>query len=195
MQADRKRRRSLPSGVRPYRPLFALAVDKALLSQAGMAIYRSVKARRVDRVGESVERERNRSGSRVGAGRLLHPVRAFPLDLVHEVKVPLVEVVNADVAVFSAACVALAGGVGGDGVERAEVATDTADLVLENLVVESGLELALAGGGRGDVHGGLATTEDDEILLGRDGGAVEGRVGGVGLHDREVASIDELFIM
>lgn len=142
MQADRKRRRSLPSGVRPYRPLFALAVDKALLSQAGMAIYRSVKARRVDRVGESVERERNRSGSRVGAGRLLHPVRAFPLDLVHEVKVPLVEVVNADVAVFSAACVALAGGVGGDGVERAEVATDTADLVLENLVVESGLELA-----------------------------------------------------
>jgi hypothetical protein len=39
-------------------------------------------------------------------------------------------------------------------------------------VVEAGLELALSRGGSGDVHGGLATTEDDEVLLGGDGGAV-----------------------
>ncbi|KND88935.1 hypothetical protein TOPH_06453 [Tolypocladium ophioglossoides CBS 100239] len=114
---------------------------------------------------------------------LLHPVRAFPLDLVHKVVVTLVEVVNADVAVFSAACVALAGGVGGDGVEGTEVAADTADLVLEDLVVEAGLEFTLTGGGSGDVHSGLAAAEDDKVLLRGDASAVEGRVGWVVFQD------------
>jgi hypothetical protein len=56
------------------------------------------------------------------------------------------------------------------------VATDTANLLLEDLVVETRLELTLAGRGPGDIHGGLTTTEDDVLLLRRDGGAVEGSV-------------------
>ena len=67
------------------------------------------------------------------------------------------------------------------------MAPDTADLVLEDLVVEAGLELALAGAGGGDVHGGLAAAEDDEVLLRGDAGAVERGVGGVGLEQLEVA--------
>lgn len=85
--------------------------------------------------------------------------------------------VHADVAVLAARGVALAGGVGGDGVEGAEVAPDAADLVLEDLVVEAGLELALAGRGAGDVHGGLAAAEDDEVLARGDACRVQGGVG------------------
>lgn len=124
---------------------------------------------------------------------LLHSVQAFPLDLVVEVEVALVKVVNANVAVLSAACVALAGRVGGDGVEGTEVASHTADLVLEDLVVEAGFEFTLAGRGSGDVHGCLTTSEDNKVFLGGDGGAVEGGVGGVGLEDFEVLGRDELW--
>lgn len=99
---------------------------------------------------------------------------------------------DANVAVLSAAGVAAAGGIGGDGVERAKVATDAANLVLEDFVVEAGLELALASGGCGDVHGGLATAEDDEVLFAGDGGAVEGGIAGVVFEDGEVAGGDEL---
>lgn len=72
------------------------------------------------------------------------------------------------------------------------MALDTPDLVFEDLVVEAGFELALAGGGGGDVHGGLAAAEDDEGFLGGYGGGVEGGVGGVGFYDVEVAGGDEL---
>jgi len=57
-------------------------------------------------------------------------------------------------------------------------------------VVEAGFEFALARGGGGDVHGCLAAAEDDEGLFGRDGGGVEGGVGGVGFYDVEVAGGD-----
>jgi hypothetical protein len=50
-------------------------------------------------------------------------------------------------------------------------------------VVEAGLELTLAGRSSSDVHGGLATTKNDEILLGGDGGAVEGGITNVRLED------------
>lgn len=79
-----------------------------------------------------------------------------------------------------------------DGVEGTEVATDTADLVFEDLVVEAGLEFTLASGGGGDIHGGLTTTQNHVVLLVGDGGGVEGSIGGVGLEDGEVASGDEL---
>lgn len=72
------------------------------------------------------------------------------------------------------------------------MASHTANLVLEHLVVETGLELTLTGRGSGDIHSGLTTTEDDEVLLGGNGGAVEGCVGYVGLEDLEVAGRDEL---
>ena len=123
---------------------------------------------------------------------LLHPVQPFPLDLVQEIEVSLVEVVNADVAVFSAACVALAGRVGGDSVEGTEVTTHTANLVLEDLVVETGLELTLAGGGGGNIHGGLTTSQDDEVLLRGNGSAVQRSVGNVGLDDGKILGRDEL---
>lgn len=86
---------------------------------------------------------------------------------------------DADVAILGAAGVAPAGRVGGDGVEGTKVAADTADLVLKDLVVEAGFELALAGRSGGDVHGGLATAENDKVLLASDGGAVDGGIGGV----------------
>ncbi len=123
---------------------------------------------------------------------LRHAVDTLPLHLVQEIKVALVEVVDTNVTVLTTRAVALAGGVGGDGVEGTEVTTDTANLVLEDLVVETGLELTLAGRGTGDIHGGLTTTEDDEVLLGCDCSAVEGGVGGVGLDDLEVTGTDEL---
>ena len=100
--------------------------------------------------------------------------------------------VNTDVTVLSSRGVALACRVGSDGVEGAEVTADTADFVLKDLVVESGLELTLTGRGGGDIHGGLTTSEDDKVLLGGDGGAVEGGITDVGLEDGEVARGDEL---
>lgn len=123
---------------------------------------------------------------------LRHAVDTLPLHLVEKIIVALVKVVNADVAVLSATGVALAGWVSGDGVEGAEVTANTADLILEDLVVEAGFEFTLAGGGAGDVHGGLATTEDDKVLLRGHGGAVEGGVGDVGLDDLKVSGGDEL---
>lgn len=72
------------------------------------------------------------------------------------------------------------------------MATDTADLLLEDLVVETGLELTLTGRGPGDIHGSLTTTENDEILLRRDGGAVQGGISDVSLENLEVLGGDEL---
>jgi hypothetical protein len=72
------------------------------------------------------------------------------------------------------------------------MATYTANLLGEDLVVEAGFEFTLAGGGGCDVHGGLATTEDDVVFYGGHGGAVEGGVGDVGLEDVESLDINEL---
>lgn len=79
-----------------------------------------------------------------------------------------------------------------DRVQRAEMPLDAADLVLEDLVIEAGFELALPAGGGGDVHGRLAAAEDDEGFLGGDGGGVEGGVGGVGFQGGEIAGGEEL---
>lgn len=116
----------------------------------------------------------------------------LPLNLEREIEVRLVELVHAHISVLSAGCVALAGRVHGDGVERAEMPTDAADLLLEDLVVEARLELSLARRGRRDVHGRLATAEDDKVFLWRDGGGVQGRVSYEGLHDLEVGGVDNL---
>lgn len=67
------------------------------------------------------------------------------------------------------------------------MAAHATDLVLEDLVVEARLELALAGGGGGDVHGGLAAAQDHVVLLRGDACAVERGVGGVRLQELEVA--------
>jgi hypothetical protein len=115
------------------------------------------------------------------------------LDLELEVKVRRVEVVHTHVTVLTAGAVALARGVDGDIVERAEVATHTADLLLEYLVVEASLELALAGRSGSDVHGSLATAKDNVVLgVGGDGGGVEGRIGDVGLEDFHAVGVVQL---
>jgi hypothetical protein len=73
------------------------------------------------------------------------------------------------------------------------VAAHTADLVLEDFVVEAGLKLSLPGAGGRDVASVLTTAEADKVLLGQDGGAVEGRVGDVRLEHVELRGRDELW--
>lgn len=77
--------------------------------------------------------------------------------------------VHPDVAVLPAARIASSRGVHGDGVQGAEMALDAADLVFEDAVVEASFEFPLAGGGRGDVFGGLAAAEDYEVFFRGDG--------------------------
>jgi hypothetical protein len=114
---------------------------------------------------------------------LRRAILSLALHLVQKVEVALVEMMDADITVLSAAGVALAGRVGGDGVEGTEVTADTTNFVLEDLVVEAGLELSLASRSSSDVHGGLTATENNEIFLGGDGGAVEGGITDVRLED------------
>lgn len=70
--------------------------------------------------------------------------------------------------------------------------THTTNLLLKDLVVEPRLELTLSRSGGGDVHSGLTTTEDDKVLLGGDGSAVQRSVGNVGLYYLEVTGRDQL---
>lgn len=70
--------------------------------------------------------------------------------------------------------------------------TDTANLLLKNLVVEPRLELSLPGRSGRDVHGGLSTTQNNKLLLRRNSSAVEGCVGVVCLENLEVAGRDQL---
>lgn len=95
---------------------------------------------------------------------LLHLPRGLgcPLNLVSEVEVSLVELMYTNVAIFAAACVALALGVNCYGVcgvsitgrhgqgegeitEGAEMASNTTDFLFKDLVVESSFELSLPG--------------------------------------------------
>lgn len=100
--------------------------------------------------------------------------------------------VNTDVTVLSTGSVGGTGGVDGDGVQGTEVTTYTADLIFEDLVIESSLEFTLAGGGCCDIHSGLTTTKDHKLLLGRDRSGVERGIGGVGLQDGKIAGRQDL---
>ena len=66
------------------------------------------------------------------------------------------------------------------------------NLILEDLVIEAGLELPLPAARLGDVHGGLPAAQHDERFLRREGGRVEGGFGGVLFQGREVAGGEEL---
>lgn len=48
------------------------------------------------------------------------------------------------------------------------MATDSTNLLFENFVVETRFEFTLSGVGCGNVHSGLSSSEDDEILVGCD---------------------------
>jgi hypothetical protein len=99
---------------------------------------------------------------------------------------------NPDITILTTTRVTLASWIDGDGVKWSEMASDAANLLLENLVVETRFELSLAGRGGCDVHGCLATSKNDKVFLWGDGGGVERSVGDVGLHDFEVAGVDDL---
>ena len=72
------------------------------------------------------------------------------------------------------------------------MALDPANLILEDLVIEARLEFALPAARLGDVHGGLPAPQHDERFLGRQGGRVEGGLGGVLFQRGEVAGGEEL---
>lgn len=98
------------------------------------------------------------------------------------------------VAVLSTAAVSGALRVDRDVVEGTEVTPDTANLLAEDLVVETSFEFSLAGAGRGDIHSCLTTAEDNVVLNGRDGGAVERRVGNVCLENLEAVGSSDLHV-
>lgn len=70
--------------------------------------------------------------------------------------------------------------------------SDTTNLVLEDLVVESSLKFTLPLRSGGDISGFLTTAEDDEVFLRGERGSVERGVGGIGLKNFEVVYIDDL---
>jgi len=72
------------------------------------------------------------------------------------------------------------------------MASHSANLLLENLVVETGFEFTLARRCGSDIHSCLSTSQDDIIFLWGDGGAVQGGVCRVSFHDFKVVNIDEL---
>jgi hypothetical protein len=75
------------------------------------------------------------------------------------------------------------------------VTPHTSDLVLEDLVEESSLELSLPRSGGSDITGLLSSSKNDKVLLRGDSGGVEGRIGLVGLEDSESVGLDQLFLV
>ena len=67
--------------------------------------------------------------------------------------------------------------------------------IYTHFVVEASFEFTLAGGGGGDIHGGLTTTQNDEVLLGCHASSVERNVGDIGFEDGEVAGGQELHVI
>lgn len=100
--------------------------------------------------------------------------------------------VDTDVTILTTGSVTRSLGVASDRVEGTEMASDTSDLVFEDFVVESSLELSLPGGCGCDSTRLLTTSEDDEVLFRRDRAGVEGSIGNVGLEDLEGVCLDEL---
>ena len=101
----------------------------------------------------------------------------LPLHLVHKIKVRFVKMQHPNIAILSTRSVRRTAWVDMDVIQRAKVAPYTANLILKDLVVETGLKLALARRRCSDIHGRLATTQNHVVLLGGDGSRVERRVG------------------
>ena len=70
--------------------------------------------------------------------------------------------------------------------------TNAADLVLEYLVVKSGLKLSLPSGSPRHLHRRLTATKNDKVLLPRHAGAVERCVGNICLENLQILGSDEL---
>lgn len=78
------------------------------------------------------------------------------------------------------------------GVKRAEVAPNTTDLILKDLVVEPSLEFALSLRGSSDISSFLPTSENDKVLLGSECGSVERSISDEGFEDFEVVYVHDL---
>lgn len=70
--------------------------------------------------------------------------------------------------------------------------SNTPNLLLENLMVETSLKLPLSTRRRRHIHRSLSATQDNEVFLRRDGRAVQRRIADVRLHDLEIRGVDEL---
>lgn len=118
------------------------------------------------------------------------PVR-LPFNLVHEIKVALVKIVHPDISILTTTRIGNALRMDGNGIQGPEMTAHPPNLVLEDLVVEPRLKLALACTRSRDVHGCLSTAQNDEIFLRGYGCGVEGCISGVGFEDFEVAGADD----
>lgn len=94
---------------------------------------------------------------------------------------------DSDVAILTSTTVSLALGMDRDRVERSEVTSHTANLLLEDHVVDAGFKATLASSSRGDIHGRLPTSENHKRLGGMDCARVERRVCDECLHRLETA--------
>jgi hypothetical protein len=108
------------------------------------------------------------------------------LHFVHEVEVSLVEVVDTNIAIFSTTGVATTLRICRNVIEWSEMSFYSANLVLKDLVVESGLELSLSRRCCGNISSSLTSTKDDKLLLRSHGSAVEWCVGRIGLENLKV---------
>jgi len=109
-----------------------------------------------------------------------------PLYLIHEVKIALIEVMNPHIPILSTAGIASPLRVNSDGIKRPEMPLDSTNLIFEDFMIEPRFELSLPGGGRCDIHGSLASSEYDEVLLRGYCSGVQGCVGDIGFEQLEI---------
>jgi len=104
------------------------------------------------------------------------------LHLIHEIKVSLVKVMYPHVSILTTARITSTLGIRCDGIQWSKMTFHPTNLILEYPVVKARFEFALPRRGSGHVHGGLTTSKDNKVFLGRDGCGVQGRIGDVGLQ-------------
>lgn len=95
---------------------------------------------------------------------------------------------DANISIFSSRRIAGACRVHSDRVQRTKMASHATNLVFKNLVVEPSLEFALPSRCCGNVHCGLTTAKNDEVLFRSYGGRDDRRISGVGLEDGEIST-------
>ena len=140
----------------------------------------------------------------------LQVLSSLSLDLVCEIEVSLVKLVNSNVTILTSRGISLSLWVDRNSVlnkyqyccitglgsrasyQRTKVTTNTANLLLKDLVIKSSFEFTLSRRGSSDVHSGLTTSQDDEVFFWCNRCTVERGIGNIGLHDFEIGSVDEL---
>ena len=119
----------------------------------------------------------------------------LPFHFIREIKIRLIEMMHAHVAILTTTAISRALGMNSNVVERTKVSPDTPYLFLEYFVVEAGFEFSLSCTGCRNVHGCLPTTKDDIVFLWSHACRIERRVGDVGFENFEITSSDKLLII